>query len=657
MVSRDNVRGAVEKAIRIRSFERVLLEEFEKGGIRGTVHTSLGQEITPALVSALIESDDKIFGTHRSHAYFLSLTDDYEGLAREIFGKLGGCSKGVGGSQHLIGKQIMTNGIQGGLVPIAGGYSLDASTAISIAVIGDGTLGQGVLYETLNLAAKVSMPLLILMEDNGIAQTTPSSDVFRGDLRKRIEGFGVPFFESSDANLVGLEESIRNTISLVRESRSPAFLKVRTQRLGPHSKGDDNRPGDVLRHLEADEPLEKLFANGDYSREALANELVKMRGLFSRVREELPSEEHYSESIWEANLLHGPVPRTTCDFNNEDSFRLQVRKALSQSLASSSDLRIFGEDLESLPVGMERPYSGAFGVIGSLSQEFPSQITNTPISEQAIVGMGIGRALAGRPTIVEIMFGDFTTLIVDQIRQQAAKISWMYGEPIAIPLVVRTASGGRRGYGPTHSQSLESMFLGIPNLNVYVMSPLGFPPNLFQFLLSTGYPSMVFEDKDLYGVSSVTTVHPAYKLENPEVVPSVAKVSPLKEFSSLCIVTYGHAARIVLEEVIPVLAADYEIFVDVLVFELISPLDLRLVETSAKFSGKILVVEEGDGRSGLTASILSWKNGLGMSNMFWVQYVSGSDQIGANEFAEVRAKLNPILVIDACVAMAKRVRT
>lgn len=656
MASKDVAHRAVEKAIRVRSFEHVLLEEFEKGGIRGTVHTSLGQEMTPALVSEIVESDDKIFGTHRSHAYFLSLTDDYEGLAREIFGKVGGCSKGIGGSQHLLGKQIMTNGIQGGFVPIAGGFSLDQSTAISIAVIGDGTLGQGVLYETLNLAAKLSMPLLILMEDNGIAQSTPSSAVFRGDLRQRVEGFGVSFFETSDADLAELEETISETIGLVRESRCPAFLRVQTQRLGPHSKGDDNRPIDVIKSLAADEPLERLLAEGHFSRNTLANEFDEMRALFSRVRNELASEEHYSESVWEANLMAAPVPKGTDGVQEEDSLRLQVRKALSHSLETSVELRIFGEDIESLPVGMERPYSGAFGVMGALSEKFPGRVTNTPISEQAIVGMGVGRALSGRPTIVEIMFGDFTTLIVDQIRQQATKISWMYGDFVAVPLVVRTASGGRRGYGPTHSQSLESMFLGIPNLNVYVMSPLGFPPNLFEFLLSTGYPSMVFEEKDMYTVSSISTVHPAYALEQAEVLPSVATVTPLKEAPSLCIVTYGNAARTVLEEVIPVLASDYEIFVEVLVYELISPLDLGPLETSAKLSGKILVVEEGDGRSGITASIASWKNGLGMSNIFWIQSVSGSDQIGANEFSEGRAKLNPGSVIEASVAMSKGVR-
>jgi pyruvate/2-oxoglutarate/acetoin dehydrogenase E1 component len=305
---------------------------------------------------------------------------------------------------------------------------------------------------------------------------------------------------------------------------------------------------------------------------------------------------------------------------------------------------------------MERPYPGAFGVMGNLSEEFPGRVHNTPISEQAMVGMGIGRALSGRPTIVEIMFGDFTTLIVDQVRQQATKITWMYGRHIPLPLVIRTASGGRRGYGPTHSQSLETMFIGVPNLNVYVVSPFGVPRELFLYLMATGYPSIVFEDKDLYGLPPIENVHPAYRLSRSGLSSSFSRLSPVHATPSLCIVTYGNAARIVIEDVIPKLASDYEIFVDVLVFELISPLDVSSIADLAARSKKILVVEEGDGRSGITSSLVSWDSELAPSSGVLIRWVSGSAEIGANEFSEDRAKLSAVSVVDACVTMANNQR-
>ena len=120
-----------------------------------------------------------------------------------------------------------------------------------------------------------------------------------------------------------------------------------------------------------------------------------------------------------------------------------------KKLLIDSDVILIGEDIE-------EPYGGAFKVSKGLSHEFPNQIINMPMSEQGFTGMAIGMSLAGMKPIVEIMFGDFITLIVDQLVNHAAKFSWMYEKKIH--LVVRTPMGGYRGYGATHSQSLVKLF-------------------------------------------------------------------------------------------------------------------------------------------------------------------------------------------------------
>ena len=115
------------------------------------------------------------------------------------------------------------------------------------------------------------------------------------------------------------------------------------------------------------------------------------------------------------------------------------------------------------------PYGGAFKVTRGLSSRFPARVFATPISEAAIVGLATGLALRGMRPVAEIMFGDFLFLAGDQLVNHAAKFRWMYHDQVRVPMVIRTPMGGRRGYGPTHSQSIEKHFMGVPGL--WVVAP------------------------------------------------------------------------------------------------------------------------------------------------------------------------------------------
>ena len=125
-----------------------------------------------------------------------------------------------------------------------------------------------------------------------------------------------------------------------------------------------------------------------------------------------------------------------------------LNKSLHFLFDNHESVYLIGEDILD-------PYGGAFKVSSGLSTKHPKRVISTPISEAAITGLGIGLAIKGMRPIIEIMFGDFITLCADQIINGMSKFSWMYGEDISIPLVIRTPMGGRRGYGATHSQSLE----------------------------------------------------------------------------------------------------------------------------------------------------------------------------------------------------------
>ena len=136
-----------------------------------------------------------------------------------------------------------------------------------------------------------------------------------------------------------------------------------------------------------------------------------------------------------------------------------LNQALHQAFAADERVCLLGEDVLD-------PYGGAFRVSHGLSTAYPERVLTTPISEAGIVGAAAGMALRGLRPVVEIMFGDFLTLAADQIINHLSKFQWMYNDQVRVPMLIRTPMGGRRGYGPTHSQTLEKHFLGVPGLRV-----------------------------------------------------------------------------------------------------------------------------------------------------------------------------------------------
>ena len=168
-----------------------------------------------------------------------------------------------------------------------------------------------------------------------------------------------------------------------------------------------------------------------------------------------------------------------------------LNAALHGAMADDPGLYLLGEDVLD-------PYGGAFKVTRGLSSRFPGQVLTTPLSEGGIVGVAAGLALAGDRAIVEIMFSDFVTLAFDQIVNFAAKSVSMYGRHVPLPLVVRCPTGGGRGYGPTHSQSLQKHLVGVPNLSLYEVSPFDDHRDLFATMLGRAEPCILFEDKILY---------------------------------------------------------------------------------------------------------------------------------------------------------------
>ncbi len=273
-----------------------------------------------------------------------------------------------------------------------------------------------------------------------------------------------------------------------------------------------------------------------------------------------------------------------------------LNRALRTALESDPRVYVLGEDILD-------PYGGAFKVTRGLSTKFPDRVLTTPISEAAIVGVANGLALRGLRPVAEIMFGDFVTLIADQLVNHAAKFRWMYNDNVRVPVVVRAPMGGRRGYGPTHSQSLEKLFLGVPGLKVVAPNALGDPGDLLLAAIADEDPVLFVEHKLLYTrpLLEVGTGELAdYEIESFGAPFTNYVLRNTNSAARLTIATYGYnfeLARAAATE----LMMEHEIFCDLVLFSQLSPFELsplfdslaRTLRHGSGQAGKLLTVEEG----------------------------------------------------------------
>ena len=320
-----------------------------------------------------------------------------------------------------------------------------------------------------------------------------------------------------------------------------------------------------------------------------------------------------------------------------------LNNGLQRAMAQDGRVLLLGEDLLD-------PYGGAFKVTRGLSTAYPERVLSTPISEAGIVGLTAGLAMRGMLPVVEIMFGDFLTLAADQIINHIAKFSWMYsggketGDQVSLPLVIRTPMGGRRGYGPTHSQTLEKFFLGIPGIRVVAPTNLSwydsFSPGdlLTQAILLDREPVLFIENKLLY-------LLPVYNSDNlPDWEVSIKKPAadpmyPTYQLqlrgappAQITLTAYGYMAELARQAALR-LAFEFEIF-----SELVFPTQLTPFHGSARntfFSplfasiertNRLLTIEEGTISLGWGAEILA------RSMEYCTDRIHTAGRIAAQEF-------------------------
>ena len=267
-------------------------------------------------------------------------------------------------------------------------------------------------------------------------------------------------------------------------------------------------------------------------------------------------------------------------------FSKAVNDALDEELSRDPNVVLMGED-----IGV---YGGAFGVTrGLLDKHGPKRVVDTPISENSFVGVAVGASLLGLRPVVEIMFMDFIALALDQILNSAGKLHYMYNGQVTVPLVIRTPGGAKGGYGPSHSQMLTNLFVGIPGIKVVAPSNAAAAKGLLKSAIRDPNPVIVIENKRLYPqrgpVPAGDICHPLDK------AVTVAAGSDVSLFAYSAMVPACLAVR----DALGPQGVDLEV-VDLVSLQ---PIDRAAIVSSVQHTGRAIVVEEGCVTGGVGAEV------------------------------------------------------
>ena len=584
----DDLLALYRGMLRIRLFEERAAALYAEGRIPGFLHLSVGQEAVPVGTCSALEPGDVITSTHRGHGHVLAKGLDVRGAFAELFGREAGSCRGRGGSMHIADPSLGifgANGIVGAGVPIAVGAAtaaaLRADGTIAVAFFGDGAVSTGAFHEGATLAGSWQVPVVLMCENNQFSEfTATSSGGGESRFEHRASAYGLDFARLDGNDVVDVALAMRDIVAGVRAGGRPVLVEAATFRVRGHYEGDQQRYRDPeldRRWLERD-PIDR--ARG----ELLARSVTGLDQVDAAVRAEIDEAAQWAlgqpEPPAAALADHVAPPVSTAAETplpaGAEPIRMSraVRAALRHELAA--DPRVF---VAGIDVGAG---GNVFGLTRGLLADFPGRVRDTPIAETAIIGMGVGAAMAGLRPVVEIMYSDFMAVCFDQIINQAAKLRYMTGGRVSVPLTIRTQFGAGRSSGAQHSQSLEAMLAHVPGLAVVMPSTPADAYGLLRSAIAYDGPVVVIEHRLLYEKTG-----PGFT--DDHLVP-IGKAAVTRAGADVTIVSYSRMAAESLAAA-ERLARD-GIDAEVIDLRTIAPLDWDTVLTSFAKTNRMVVAAE-----------------------------------------------------------------
>lgn len=590
---------------RIRRFEEELYRLVSTGAIGGTTHLCIGQEAVPVGVSSLLTDEDQITSTHRGHGHLLAKGGRMDRALAEIAGRIDGYCQGKGGSQHTAIPSIGhmgSNGITGGGLPIAAGLALAqqqrGSDRVVIAYLGDGAADVGNFHETLNMAALWKLPLIFVLENNLYSMSTPvdrtSACESFADWATRYRGMDVARGDGNDVFAVA--ELVRPLVERARRGAGPGFAEFLTYRQSGHSKSDARvyRTREEEAEWKARDPLTLCVGYG-LSPEQVAELDAEVEAELAEATEFALASEAGGRDVAMGELgapilaaeARGPG---SSDVETGAAITLTeaIREVLRGELRRDESCFVMGEDIGA--------YGGAFGVTRGLLDEFgDARIRETPICENSFTALGVGAATGGMRPVVELMFGDFVCYAMDALVNHAAKLRYMYAGGVRVPFTLRMPVGRRKGYGGTHSQSLEAWFVHTPGLWVAFPSTVEDAVGLLRTAIRCDAPTLFLEHKLLYPAKG--------SWPGDDYTLPFGQARVVREGSDLSLLSYGLCVSLCEQAAQQLESRGHS--VEIVDLRTLQPFDRATCIASLQKTGRGIFVQEATGVAGVCDRVIA----------------------------------------------------
>ena len=532
-------------------------------------------------------------------------------LACQLLGKADGFSQGVERSFHY-GYLAPEHGLVhlgmishlGAMIPVAAGCAfalqLSGGDRVAINFIGEGGTSTGDFHEGLNMAAVWKLPLVLVVENNRYAFSTPAAGQYACErLADRGIGYGIAA-ETVDGNDPdAMAECFARAVARARGGQGPTLVEAMIGRMRGHSEGDDSLkvvPKAELAGYLARDPVpsyaRRLEAEGVLTAEwraaleARIGELVE-RAIGAGLRAQEPAR---SVAVRPALAPAPPLaPRPLALTHHragegKTTYIDAIREALLEEMDLDPAVVLLGQD-----IGV---FEGAFRVTRGLHTRWPARVCDTPIAESGTLGIAAGAALLGLRPVVEMQFGDFVTCGFNQLVNVLAKLYYRWQLPC--PVVVRLPTGGGVGAGPFHSQNPEAWFTHVAGLKVVCPATAGDAKGLLKAAIRDPNPVVFCEHKFLY--RRVREELPV----GDHLVP-LGQAQVLREGRDLTLVAYGAATWtcVAAQEEL----AKQGVRAEVVDLRTLVPFDEATVLASVQKTGRVLVVHEAQGTGGFGAEI------------------------------------------------------